>query len=471
MDRKYFLAIDIGASSGRHIVGSIENDKLNLEEIYRFKNGVVSKDGSCYWDWENLIANIIEGLKVCKKINKIPYSVGIDTWGVDYALINEKGEVLDGVYSYRDDRTLITVNLVHELISERDLYLRTGIQKQSYNTIYQLFDDKIKNRLDKANSILLMPDFMNYLLTGVKMTEFSEASTTGLINVNTSDWDYELIETLGFKKSLFGKISTAGTLVGSLSEEIQKQVGFDTKVVLVPSHDTASAIMSVPEEKDYVYISSGTWSLMGIVNDEAITSELAHKSGFTNERGYAGKITFLQNIMGLWMIQCLRKELNDKYDFVQLVEEAKKYTNFPSVLDVNDQSFFAPDSMIVAVKEYCKKTNQKIPNEVGELAFCLYNSLALCYKQAVEKLEVISGKKYKNINIVGGGCQNTLLNELTAKHTGRTVTAGPVEGTAIGNLISQILSEKSLSSLSEAKKIIKKSFEITELNNERKNYV
>ena len=464
MDKKYYLAIDIGASSGRHILGSIENGKLVLEEIYRFKNGASLIDGSYYWDWKELFSNVIEGLKVCKNINKIPCSVGIDTWGVDYALIDKYGQVIDGVYSYRDDRTLKTLPLVHEIISEKDIYVRTGIQKQSYNTIYQLYDDKLTKKMDKATNLLLMPDFINYLLTGVKKTEFSEASTTGLINAKTADWDYELIEMLGFDKSIFGEICTAGTLVGNLSDEIVNLVGFNTKVVLVPSHDTASAIMSVPAEKDYVYISSGTWSLMGIINDEAITSEKALQSGFTNERGYAGKITFLQNIMGLWMIQCLRKELNDKYDFVQLVEEARKYSDFPSVLEVNDQSFFAPTSMIDAVKDYCRKTNQKVPNEVGELAFCLLNSLAICYSKAIINLEEISGKKYKTINIVGGGCQNVLLNELTAKHTGRTVIAGPVEGTAIGNLISQILSDGCLSSLSCAKEIIKKSFNITEIN-------
>ncbi len=463
MDRKYFLAIDIGASSGRHILGSIDCGILKLEEIYRFKNGATIIDGSYYWDWKNLFSNIIEGLKVCKKINKIPYSVGIDTWGVDYALIDDNGQVIEGVYSYRDDRTLKSVDLVHELISDKDLYLRTGIQKQSYNSIYQLYDDKLTKKIDKASSFLLMPDFMNYLLTGVKMTEFSEASTTGLVNAKTSDWDYELIEKLGFNKSLFGKISTAGTVVGELTDEIKDLVGFNTKVVLVPSHDTASAIMSVPAEKDYVYISSGTWSLMGIVCDDAITNDIARESGFTNERGYAGKITFLQNIMGLWMIQCLKKELNDKYDFVQLVEEAKKYSDFPSVVEVNDQSFFAPKSMIEAIKEYCGKTNQKVPSEVGELAYCLYNSLAICYNKAIINLETITSKKYNSINIVGGGCQNKLLNELTAKHTGRKVVAGPVEGTAIGNFISQILAEGSLTSLSEAKEIIKKSFDITEI--------
>lgn len=463
MDKKYFLAIDIGASSGRHILGSIDNGKLVLEEIYRFKNGATIRDGSYYWDWEGLFKNILEGLKACKKINKIPCSVGIDTWGVDYALIDDNGKVVDGIYSYRDDRTLKCVDMVNNLISIEELYLRTGIQKQTFNTIYQLYDDKLSKKIDKACSILLMPDFMNYLLTGVKMTEFSEASTTGLVNAKTSDWDYELIEKLGFKKSLFGEISTAGTVVGELTDEIREQVGFNTKVVLVPSHDTASAIMSVPAEKDYVYISSGTWSLMGIVCDDAITSDIARESGFTNERGYAGKITFLQNIMGLWMVQCLKKELNDEYDFIQLVEEAKKYSDFPSILEVNDQSFFAPKSMIEAIKDYCIKTNQKVPNEVGELAYCLYNSLAYCYNKAIINFEAITSKKYNSINIVGGGCQNKLLNELTAKHTGRKVVAGPVEGTAIGNLISQILAEGSLSSLSEAKEIIKKSFDITEI--------
>ena len=261
---------------------------------------------------------------------------------------------------------------------------------------------------------------------------------------------------------MFRNLENAGTIVGDFTLEVQKEVGFNSKVILIPSHDTASAIMSVPEIEDYVYISSGTWSLMGILMDEALTDDIAFKASFTNERGYDGKVTFLKNIMGLWMIQCIRKDYNDKYDFFALVDEARKSSDFKSVVDVNDMSFFAPDSMVQAVKDYCKKTNQQVPESVGEVAFCVYNSLALSYKEAISNLEIIAGKKFNSINIVGGGCQNVLLNELTAKHTGKKVVAGPVEGTAIGNLLSQMIAFNEVESLEDGKKIIKQSFSIVE---------
>ncbi len=459
---KYFLAIDIGASSGRHILGSIVDGKFVLEEIYRFKNGAFKKDGKYCWDWQSLFSSILAGIKKCKDLNKIPVSIGIDTWGVDYALLDKDGKIIGDIYSYRDDRTNKTMPMVHDIISDKELYKRTGIQKQVFNTIYQLYDDKLTGKIDNAEYFLNVPDFLNYLLTGVMKNEFSEASTTSLINGKTGDWDYELIEKLGYKKSMFRNLENAGTIVGDFTLEVQKEVGFNSKVILIPSHDTASAIMSVPEIKDYVYISSGTWSLMGILMDEALTDDIAFKASFTNERGYDGKVTFLKNIMGLWMIQCIRKDYNDKYDFFALVDEARKSSDFKSVVDVNDMSFFAPDSMVQAVKDYCKKTNQQVPESVGEVAFCVYNSLALSYKEAISNLEIIAGKKFNSINIVGGGCQNVLLNELTAKHTGKKVVAGPVEGTAIGNLLSQMIAFNEVESLEDGKKIIKQSFSIVE---------
>ncbi len=464
MENKYFLAIDIGASSGRHILGWMEDGKLQLEEIHRFKNGADKDGDKLVWNHDGLFESIVEGLKKCKEIGKIPASIGIDTWGVDYALLDENDNLIGEIYSYRDDRTQAVIDEVHSIVSEKEAYERTGIKKQVFNTIYQMYCDKKSGKMDKAKSFLMMPDYLHFRLTGVKKNEYSNASTTGLLNAKTREWDYEIIEKLGLKKELFTTLSQPGTIVGKLKQEIADEVGFTADVCLPATHDTASAIMAVPQVNLPLYISSGTWSLMGIETQKENTTEIANESGFTNEGGYNKSVRFLKNIMGLWMIQCIKKEYNDEYSFVDFANEARKVHGvFKSVVDVNDLSFFAPDSMIGAVKEYCKKTNQQVPQTVGEIAYCVFSSLATCYAKAVEQIEEISGEKFAAINIVGGGCQNVLLNELTALKTGRTVVAGPVEATAIGNLLAQMLAAKVIINLNEGKEIIKKSFEIKEI--------
>lgn len=462
MQEKYFLAIDIGASSGRHILGSLTDGKLVLEEIFRFSNGAVDKNGKFVWDDKKLFSNIVEGIKKCKEIGKIPESVGIDTWGVDYALLDKDDKLIGEVYSYRDERTAKIPDEVCKIISEKDCYDKTGIQKQLYNTIFQLYEDKLSGRIKNAKTFLMMPDYLHFLLTGKKKNEFTNATTTGLVNAKTREWDYELIEKLGFDKSMFGKLALPGETVGDLKEEIQKEVGFNVKVCLPATHDTASAIMAVPSTDMPLYISSGTWSLIGIETDKAVTNDECRESGFTNEGGYGKSVTLLKNIMGLWMIQCVKKEYNDKYNFVELADEARKAKNdgFNSLVEVNDLSFFAPKSMVQAIKDYCKKTNQKVPEKVGEISLCVYSSLAESYKQAVEQMERLTGKRFNAVNIVGGGCQNVLLNELTAKKTGRPVIAGPVEATATGNIIAQMLAVGVIKNLNEGKKIISDSFEI-----------
>lgn len=462
MANKYFLAIDIGASSGRHIVGWIEEGKLKLEEVFRFKNGAEKKGDKLIWNDDELFKNIVEGLKQCKKIGKIPCSIGIDTWGVDYALLDENDNRIGEVFSYRDERTLDVLDEVHGIISKEICYNRTGIQKQSYNTIYQLYCDKKSGKLDKAKSLLFMPDYLHFLLTGNKKNEYTIASTSGLINAKTKDWDYEIIDKLGFDKGLFKGLSLPGTEVGNLKKEIEEQVGFSAKVYLPASHDTASAVMAVPNKDMPLYISSGTWSLMGIETLKSNIDESAMNNGFTNEGGYNKTVRFLKNIMGLWMIQNIKKEYNDKYSFTDFVVHARKVKNFNSIVEVNDQSFFAPDSMIDAVKNYCKNSGQQVPESVGEIVYCVYSSLAESYKQSVEQIEQMTGQKFDSINVVGGGCQNVLLNELTAQKTGRTVVAGPIEATATGNILAQMLALKEINSLSEGKDIIKQSFDIIE---------
>ena len=456
---KYYLSIDIGASSGRHILSSVQNGKLVLEEVYRFENGMTQKDGHLVWEYEKLFSNIIEGLKECKKLGKIPVSVGIDTWGVDYALIDADGKVIGDVYAYRDGRTEEPIKKVHEIIPFETLYKRTGSQFQIYNTIYQLYTDKLSGKLDKAERFLMMPDFFNYLLTGVMKNEFTNASTTGLMSAKTRDWDMETVKELGLPEKLFKELSDPATFVGNLKPEITKEIGYDLKVVLPATHDTASAVMAVPEIGQPLYISSGTWSLLGIESPVAISTEEALKENFTNEGGYGRSTRFLKNIMGLWMIQCVRREYNKKYSWGDFVTLSKEVKDFDSIVDVNDNSFLAPASMIEAIKDYCRKTGQKVPETPGEIALCVYDSLAVCYKRAVETVERVTGYKFDTIHIVGGGCQNAYLNELTAKRTGRRVVAGPVEATAIGNALSQLLYDGAVKNINEAKELVKVSFD------------
>ena len=456
---KYYLSIDIGASSGRHILSSVQNGKLVLEEVYRFENGMTQKDGHLVWEYEKLFSNIIAGLKECKKLDKIPVSVGIDTWGVDYALIDADGKVIGDVYAYRDGRTEEPIKKVHEIIPFETLYKRTGSQFQIYNTIYQLYTDKLSGKLDKAERFLMMPDFFNYLLTGVMKNEFTNASTTGLMSAKTRDWDMETVKELGLPEKLFKELSDPATLVGNLKPEVAKEIGYDLKVVLPATHDTASAVMAVPEIGQPLYISSGTWSLLGIESPVAISTEEALKENFTNEGGYERSTRFLKNIMGLWMIQCVRREYNKKYSWGDFVTLSKEVKDFNSIVDVNDNSFLAPVSMIEAIKDYCRKTGQKVPETPGEIALCVYDSLAVCYKRAVETVERVTGYKFDTIHIVGGGCQNAYLNELTAKRTGRRVVAGPVEATAIGNALSQLLYDGAVKNINEAKELVKVSFD------------
>ena len=464
MMKTYFLAIDIGASSGRHILGSTENGKLVLEEVYRFKNGAEKRDGKLVWNDAALFSSIVEGLKKCKEIGKIPQYIGIDTWGVDYALLDKDDKLIGEVYSYRDERTLKAIPEVEKIVSEKDSYAATGISKNVFNTVYQLYCDKLSGKLDNAKTFLMMPDYLHFLLTGVKKNEYTNASTTALLNAKTRDWDFDIIDKLGLKRELFKTLYLPGTEVGALKPEIAEAVGFNAKVVLPATHDTASAVMAVPSDDMPLYISSGTWSLMGVETPDENTTEAARSAGFTNEGGYGKSVRFLKNIMGLWMIQCIKKEYNDKYSFTDFVDEARKAEGFESTVEVNDLSFFAPESMIEAVKAYCARTNQQVPQTVGEIVRCVYMSLAKTYKRAADEIEALTGKKFNRINIVGGGCQNVMLNELTAKYSGRAVVAGPVEATATGNILAQMLAAGEIKSLKDGKQLIRDSFDIKEIH-------
>ena len=459
---KYYLAVDIGASSGRHMLASMKDGKMQLEEVYRFPNGMDNKNGTLCWDVERLITEIKNGLKKCKEIGKIPVSMGIDTWGVDYVLLDKDDNILGDTAGYRDSRTEGMDEKVYEVIPQDDLYARTGIQKQIFNTIYQLMAVKQSHPeyLEQAETILMIPDYFNFLLTGVKKNEYTEATTGQLISPKTNDWDYELIDMLGYNSRMFLPVSMPGTVVGDFTEEVQKEVGFNCTVVLPATHDTGSAVLAVPtNDDDAVYISSGTWSLMGIERKEADCSMESIKVNFTNEGGYDHRFRYLKNIMGLWMIQSVKKEFTEDLSFAEICEIASKET-ISSIVDCNDDCFLAPKSMIGAVQKFCPDTDQQVPETVGEISSVIYNSLAKCYGDTVEEIEAITGKKYSTIYVVGGGSNAGYLNELTAKYTGRKVSAGPSEATAIGNIIVQMLHDGVFASLPEARTCVKESFDV-----------
>ncbi|WP_035764850.1 rhamnulokinase [Butyrivibrio sp. NC2002] len=453
----YYLAVDIGASSGRHMLAHLEDGKVVLEEIHRFSNGMIEVDGHKRWDIDELFRQIIIGLKKCKELGKIPTSMGIDTWAVDYVLLDGNDNVVRPCFGYRDSRTAGMDEEVYKIIPEDKLYERTGIQKAIFNTIYQLMADKKAGYLKAAKSFLMVPDYLHYLLTGVKSNEYTNCSTTQLLNPETKIWDYELIEMLGFNKDLFGEIKQPGTCIGRFSEKVKEEVGFDCKVVLPPTHDTASAVFAVPNTSDNVlYISSGTWSLLGCENMKAICTKDAMEANFTNEGGYEGRYRFLKNIMGLWMIQSVRNELiaaGQEYSFAELCEMAEA-ADIDSIVDANDECFLAPASMIDAVKDYCKNQGQKIPETPGELAKVIYQSLAVCYKMACYEVEKITGKYFNILNVVGGGSKAGYLNKLTAETTGKTVVAGPSEATALGNIGAQMVAAGEVVGLKEFRNIL-----------------
>ncbi len=462
MGTNYYLAVDIGASSGRHMLSHMENGKMILEEIYRFPNGMVEKNGHKVWDVDRLFQEILTGMKKCALAGKIPYSMGIDTWAVDFILLDEKDVRIGEAVAYRDKRTEGMDRKVYDIISEEALYQRTGIQKQIFNTIYQLMAVKEQQpwQLEQAKSMLMIPDYFHFLLTGKKVQEYTNATTTQLADPVAKDWDMELIEKIGYPKGIFQTIQKPGYEVGRLSGKIQKEVGFDCKVVLPPTHDTASAVAAVPTQEEHaLYISSGTWSLMGTELREADCSKESMLHNMTNEGGYDYRFRYLKNIMGLWMIQSVKKESAPDLGFGEICALASKEA-ITSFVNVNDARFLAPENMTEEVKKACEESGQQVPQTIGELAAVIYHSLAECYAKTVEEIEALTGITYPKIQIVGGGANAQYLNELTAKYTGKNVCAGPTEATAVGNLAAQMIAAGKLKDLKAARICIAESFEM-----------
>lgn len=417
-----FLAIDIGASSGRHIVGSTDGGELTTTEVFRFPNGALSEDGELYWDIDSIVENVRKGIDVALERFGSIESLSVDTWGVDYVLLRGDEE-LRPCYCYRSHRTEAVIPKVHEIMPFSELYRHTGIQFQPFNSIYQLYDDKLKGRLDQATDFLMMPEYILWKLCGTKAREYTNATTMGMVNAETGEYDKDMISALGLPERLFPKLSKPGTLLGEYK---------GIKCVLCPTHDTAAAVEGIPMEGNEPFISSGTWSLLGLKTDKPLTDEESEKVNYTNEGG-VGYNRYLKNIMGMWLVQCLRAELCPDKSYADIAAEAAE-SEYDCITDVNAPDFFSPESMKatfdrhLAVKPSCE----------ADYFRCAYRSLALCYKTALEELSRNTGKSFSALYIVGGGAKNAFLNRLTEEATGLKVIALPIEASALGNLKIQI---------------------------------
>lgn len=428
----YCLAVDIGASSGRHILAENVNGKMECTEVYRFENGFNNVNGTLEWDIEFLTKSVIEGIKKCAEIGKIPDTVAIDTWGVDYVLLDANCREILPAVSYRDPRTVGVPEKVDAIISQADLYAISGLQRQNYNTIYQLYCDAQSGKLDNAEHLLMIPEYLSYRLTGVMKSEYTAASTTALVNAKTRTWDMDLIAKLGIKTSIFKPLCQPGTKIGNLKEDVKNYVGFDTNVIFAPAHDTASAVAACTLEGHSMYISSGTWSLIGAVNEYPVLSKEAMEANFTNEGGINSTYRFLKNIMGMWLFQNIRKNLDKKYTYDEMMFMAME-SSYTNTFNPNDERLVAPENMIEAIKECLGEP--ELP--LGDVINSVYHSLAISYSKVVKEVESITGETVDSINIVGGGCKDSYLNSLTEKYTAKKVFTGPVEATAIGNLKTQ----------------------------------
>ena len=462
------IAIDIGASGGRLFSGKITGDpsdfassnhKIRIREIYRFQNSTVQRQGHYFWEIDLLFNHIIIGLKEAFRNGITRCTAGIDTWGVDYVLIDRNGNRVTDVFSYRDNRTDNAMKSFHKIISEQDIYQKTGIQFLQFNTLYQLF---VHNREELKNTwkILLIPDYLYFLFTGRCLNEETNASTTQMLNLFQKDFDTDLLSSLGLDKNQFAGLIKPGNFIGKVKPELKQKYGLpECEFISVATHDTGSAILGTPLfEDDSVYLSSGTWSLMGLENKSPINSPDALQHNFTNEWGAGNTYRFLKNLTGLWLIQEVKRNYDNKFGFGDLMEKARESEDFRFIINCNDDCFLNPVNMIEAVRKYCMRTGQGTPDSEGEIARCIMDSLALSYRYTVEEIEKLTGIIVNKINVTGGGVKNTFLCQATADITGKKVVAGPVEAAVIGNLIMQMIASGEIGGIAEARRIISKSF-------------
>ena len=462
------LAIDLGASSGRGIIGRFDGEKLTLEENHRFPNEPVNIAGAFSWDIMRIFHEIKASIRKCAlSADKDIHSIGIDTWGVDYGLLDRNGKLLSNPYNYRDARTDDIRDYTFSRIPKDDIYAETGIQFLNFNTIFQLAAEMRDNpeKIEIADKLLFIPDLLNYFLTGRMLTEYTIASTGAVLNAARRDWAFDLLDRLGIKRSLFTPVTQPGTVVGALQASVLEDVGeIGAKVVQIGSHDTASAVVAVPAKgDDFVYISSGTWSLMGTELKQPLINADTARYNFTNEGGVNGTIRFLKNIMGLWLEQESRRQWKREgveVSFDQLSNMAVASKPLQCIIDPDDAVFTAPGNMPRRNADYCRRTGQHVPENMGEIVRCIFDSLALRYRWTVEKIDEVKGSRTPFINIVGGGTKEAPLCQFAADACGRPVYAGPVEATAIGNIVTQAMAAGEIKNLSEARHIIRNSFEI-----------
>ena len=457
------LAFDFGASNGRAILGRFDGKKIKMKELHRFENNYIEMNGVYYWDLPYLYSNIKQGLATFKNENIGDLDcIGIDTWGVDYGLLDKNGHLLSNprAYRYAADSDM---DEVWRLIPFEELFAHTGIATMNFNTIYQLYRRKKEGdvALENAETLLLMPDLLGYLLTGEKKSEYTMATTTMLYNPIKKDWDREIIKKLGLPEHIFTEIDRAGSLRGRLRPELAKEIGInEANFAAVGTHDTASAVAAIPGSGSFAFCSSGTWSLFGVETNEPIISDMVRKSNFSNEGTIQGGFCPLQNIMGLWLIQECRRDWmrqGKNYSWNEIVAEAKDAEAFRTIIDPDYTEFFAGGNMVDKIRAFAVKTSQPVPETVGQISRAVYESLALKYRWALDRLEEIKGQKIDRLNIVGGGIQNKLLNQFVANSINRPVITGPIEGAAIGNLLAQAMALGDIKNIDELRDIVRAS--------------
>jgi rhamnulokinase len=467
MKTNYFLAFDLGASSGRAILGALKDNRLELTEIHRFKNQMSRVHGHYYWNIFNLFEALKTGLKKC--INEFgiqPLSFGIDTWGVDYSLVTENGQLSGLPFAYRDHRTDNMMDEFFRILPEKETYRLSGIQFLQFNTLFQLFSSVLKNdpALKIAEGMLFTPDTLNYLFTGVQKNEYTIASTSQLLKPGKAEWENRLFKAAGIPEKLPREIVEPGTVLGLALPEIDEQTGCgELSCVAVASHDTASAVVSVPAEgEDWAFLSSGTWSLLGIESPEPLVTEKTMQMNFTNEGGAESTTRFLKNIMGMWLIQECKRIWDEEKEmsWQEIVDLSQLAEPFKCFINPDDAGFLNPGNMPRAIQEYCRNTNQPVPDSKGEIARCIYDSLVLKYKYTIRQIESVTGNRIEKLHIIGGGANNEMLNQLTANALGIPVIAGPTEATAIGNIMMQARAMGFVVSLKEIREVVRFSFDV-----------